>query len=169
VRDRTATKAEIEAAIEAARREFVLAMKYAGFPNKSADEPPSDFSLRYYTHHIIEKLPEEVLSSESRDYLCKILSEPPKGLKHTYTERDGRIAEVLGMIEGLGFPPTRNDTTRAREKAGEPANQSACSIVMKALARLGVHMSERTVEDIWARDVREKRKWTEKSGVSPGK
>jgi hypothetical protein len=168
VRDPAATKAEVEAAIEAAHEEFSRAMRYGLFPRKGAVGP--DFLLRWQAHHIIERLPDEVMPSSVRDYACSILSEPPKGLKHTYAEdRDVFIVEVIGLVIGRGFLPTRNDATRTKERYGEPVNQSACSIVAKALARIGVRLSERAIEDIWARYVREKEKWTEKSRDSPGK
>jgi hypothetical protein len=161
VRDPAATKAEVEAAIEAARKQFAFAMKCGLFPKKGAVEP--DFLLREQAHDIIKGLPDEVMPSSVRDYACSMLSEPPKGLKHTYAaDRDLLISEVLGDVVGRGFPPTRNDATRTKEKYGELANQSACSIVEKALKRVGVHLSERAIEDIWAQYVRWERSVREK-------
>ena len=54
--------------------------------------------------------------------------------------RDGDIAEVVGKIVELGFRPTRNRATET---------ESACSIVAKALAMMGLHLSVPAIEKIW--------------------
>jgi len=54
--------------------------------------------------------------------------------------RDTDIADAVGNIVKLGFRPTRNR---------ESQNESACSIVAKALQKLGLHLEVPTVEKIW--------------------
>jgi hypothetical protein len=50
---------------------------------------------------------------------------------------------VARLVEGSALEATRSHAKRRL------TGHSACSIVQAALARLGVHVSERTVEDIW--------------------
>jgi hypothetical protein len=52
---------------------------------------------------------------------------------------------VAALVEAGLFPPTRSHARRRKK------SPSACSIVKTALAQLGEHMAERTVEDIWRR------------------
>jgi hypothetical protein len=140
VRDPAATKAEIEAAIEAACEEFGWLKGRGWFDNQ----------LRYEALDLIKRLPDEVMPPHLRDYICGVLSKE-KGLRRTYAAgRDGHIAYAVWDATMRGFAPTRNEVTRRKEALREPAAQSACSIVTKALARVGVHMSERSIEDIWA-------------------
>jgi hypothetical protein len=54
--------------------------------------------------------------------------------------RDFQIACVIRHIMDRGFRPTRNNATE---------NESACSIVNRALQRLGLHLSEGAVVKIW--------------------
>jgi hypothetical protein len=146
VRDPAATKAGIEAAIEGACEEFRWLKGRAWFPKKL----PFDNQLRYEALDLIKRLPDEVMPPHLRDYICGVLSKE-KGLRRTYAAgRDGHIAYAVWDATCRGFSPTRNEATRRKEALGEPAAQSACSIVTKALARVGVHMSERSIEDIWA-------------------
>lgn len=52
------------------------------------------------------------------------------------------VAWTILNVTMLGFRPTRNRATEA---------EFACSIVARALGRLGVHLSESAVEKIWER------------------
>jgi hypothetical protein len=62
------------------------------------------------------------------------------------TYRDITIAGRL-VLPLLGrFSPTRNEATRQKGSA-----ESACSIVKQALKRVGIHMSEKTIEEIWGK------------------
>jgi hypothetical protein len=54
--------------------------------------------------------------------------------------RDTKIASVVRELVDLGYQPTRN---RASD------NESACSIVARALEKMGVHLSVPAVEKIW--------------------
>ena len=146
MRDPAATKAEIEAAIEGACKEFGWLKGRGWFPKKL----PFDNQLRYEALDLIKRLPDEVMPPHLRDYICGALSKT-RGVRRTYAAgRDGLIAYAVWDATMCGFRPTRNEATRRKEALGEPASQSACSIVTKALARVGVHMSERSIEDIWA-------------------
>jgi hypothetical protein len=148
MRDPVAVNREVEKAIEAACAEFRWLKARWGFPKKLPDEP--DFLLRHQAHDVIKALPEDVMPAHLRDYVCGLLSKTPDGLRHTYAAgRDIYIAETVDGIVGRGFPATRNEATRAKERRGAPANQSACSIVAKALARIGAHVEERSIEKIW--------------------
>jgi hypothetical protein len=61
--------------------------------------------------------------------------------------RDLEIATCIATIVANGFfKPTRSHTRGTRV-----GPHSACSIVQTALARLGEHRSERSIEDIWHR------------------
>jgi hypothetical protein len=56
--------------------------------------------------------------------------------------RDGDVARVIGEVVKLGFRPTRNRATTEAE--------SACSIVAKALTKVGLNLSVPAVEKIWS-------------------
>jgi hypothetical protein len=60
--------------------------------------------------------------------------------------RDLMIASTVAAVaHGASCSPTRSHATP------QPAGRSACSIVQAALAQVGMHLSERTIEDIWDR------------------
>jgi hypothetical protein len=161
MRDPTAVNdPRVEEAVEAACAAFRSLKELGWFPKKLPDEP--DALLRYRAHDVIKGLPDEVMPAHLRDYVCGLLSKTPEGLRRTYAaSRDQYIAEIVDDMVRRGFPATRNDATRAKESRGASANQSASSIVAKALARIDVNVSERSVEDIWARSYAES---PEKSG-----
>ncbi len=59
--------------------------------------------------------------------------------------RDFQYCMALYMLQDHGFSPTRN-----RALHGDPdASESGCSILSKALAGMGSHVPERTLERIW--------------------
>jgi hypothetical protein len=68
-----------------------------------------------------------------------------RGRRRRSEGRDLQIAIAISMVVGGGFSPTRSHTKRRL------STPSACSTVQTALAQLGEHMSERTIEDIWHR------------------
>jgi hypothetical protein len=83
-----------------------------------------------------------------REYLASILFERAetgrrRGGPHpdTHLPRNFVITYAVARVSERGFSPTRN---RARG-----AQESACSIVTKALKRTGRHMGEDTIEKIW--------------------
>jgi hypothetical protein len=57
--------------------------------------------------------------------------------------RHVQIADAVAMLVVGGLNPTRSHVERRRR------TPSACSIVTAALAQLGEHLDERTVEGIW--------------------
>jgi hypothetical protein len=152
VRDPTVTNLEVEAAIEAACESFFWFEGQEWFPQKK----PVDAALHHEAYELTKRLPDMIMPVSVREYICEALSRSEKGLKRTYAAgRDRHIVQVVyEMARERGFPPTRNAAMRERERLGQPASQSACSIVTKALARLDVHMQERAIEDIWAARVR---------------
>jgi hypothetical protein len=62
------------------------------------------------------------------------------------TYRDMTIAYHLILPLLDRFNATRNEATKQKDET-----ESACSIVTKALERAKIHMSEKTVEDIWGK------------------
>lgn len=95
-------------------------------------------------------VPDQVL----RSYVCGRLNGglptlTKRGRGKGKAENSYRDAVIVGwlIIPLLDrYNPTRNDATKQSDKA-----RSACSIVTEALARAGVHMSEKRVEEIWGR------------------
>ena len=89
-------------------------------------------------------------------YLCELLrrdetrpnSRAKRGRsKRALLQRDqGIVLTVRQVCWEHGFAATRN-----REPSGEAPGASGCSIVADALTRLGIRMTERAVEAIWAR------------------
>ena len=57
--------------------------------------------------------------------------------------RNDRIATAVNLLADDGFCPTRNTVT---------TTECGCSIVAKALERIGIHMSEANVAAIWRAD-----------------
>jgi hypothetical protein len=138
------TDLKVEAAIKMAREHFMWLKRHGWFLKKSGLDP--DAELRHAAHALICGLPDEIMPAHLRSYVARVLSKAPEGLKRTYSAgRDQYLLEALYDTIRLDFPATRNDATRDKG-----TQESACSIVQKALARVGVHMEERTVEDIWS-------------------
>jgi hypothetical protein len=89
-----------------------------------------------------------------RRYVCNRLAgglapqtKRGRGKKKTTTDyRDIIIAGRLIAPLLDRFSPTRNQYTKNPAKA-----ESACSITAKALASVGLHMSEKRLENIWAK------------------
>jgi len=165
------TAKNVEAAIEAAYRYLWVRRKWLGAtPYDVSDSHIRDqailklgYPLRWHVNFPREGnrkaarlvvnvvLPrEQILSlpNHEREFLFKRLIEPKllraRGRHKAggYVPRDAAIVGAIKLVERLGFKPTRG---RARTGKAE----SACSIVYKALARVGIHMnSERAVERI---------------------
>jgi hypothetical protein len=98
----------------------------------------------------VEQLPDQVMPRHTREFIAGILTMAKDHLprkrgryaKGLYDLRDLTIVKAVDYIAKRGdFFPTRNPETKT--------NESACSIVRTALERNGMHLSERTVEDIW--------------------
>jgi hypothetical protein len=143
---RKQTEADIEAAVEAAYSRLKFFKNHGWLREKGVIEP--ERLVRFEAFFAISKLPDEVMPAFLRNRICRVLLEPPKG-KRTYAGgRDRYIDEVLFFIGMRGFGPTRNPAMREKEKRGEPASQSQCSIVAKALKRLGIPIDEQNLERI---------------------
>ena len=66
---------------------------------------------------------------------------------HQNITRDFVIVDVVSKLQEFGYHPTR-----ARASHGsEDKEESGCSIVAKALAQLGIHISETGVEEVWSK------------------
>jgi hypothetical protein len=142
---------EVEAAIAAAAEEFRWLKRLGWFPKKKSPVEP-DPLLRLEALDRVEELADEVMPAHLRAHISGLLAQTPGGSKLTYAAgRDPYIADAVYWVTRCGFPATRNDATRER---GEPASESACSIVQKALVLVGVNMRERSIEAIWIREAR---------------
>jgi hypothetical protein len=147
VRDPTVNAAdEVKAAIDIAVRYLGLFQRL-GVLSKAYVDPDqhlrSEARMQITAMGVLtnDMLPEHLrMPKHVRDYLYRLLEEQPTG-KATVARRDACITSAIWQIVGRGFAATRNAGTRDKE--------SACSIVQKALARVGLTLSERTVEDIW--------------------
>jgi hypothetical protein len=67
-----------------------------------------------------------------------------------YAKRDRALKVAAAALVRLGYRKTRNEATRHRE--------SIASIIVRALARRGIAMNERTIEDILQNRQRKPRK-----------
>jgi hypothetical protein len=86
-----------------------------------------------------------------RDYISRVLRDgPPPGKPgvspQKHFSRNLAIEEAVTLVHSLyGFKLTRNPATRSKPNAPE----SACSIVARALAALGLHISEDGVKEAY--------------------
>jgi hypothetical protein len=151
-----AVNVEVEAAVEEARRWFER-LQRLGDLDKGDENSTNRRAARRY----IARLTDEAMPSHLREYVCRVLDEA-KG-RSTYLGRNFWIAFSVNEAMKRGFAPTRNAESR-----GNKARESACSIVTTALARVGVHLSERTVEDIWGHWTFEKDPNVEDWELGPG-
>src|SRR5262249_45039220 len=65
------------------------------------------------------------------------------GDKYANVARNLFIMGAVGRLKKRGFKPTRN-----REPSNDP-QESGCSIVAKALQRIGIPTTELSVEEAW--------------------
>jgi hypothetical protein len=89
------------------------------------------------------------LSEPLLSYACKIIgnkARPPHRSRGSYHARNRYIAAAVRIITELGYLPTRSPAQRNEE--------SACSIVTKALTELRRSMSEERVQKIWTDELR---------------
>jgi hypothetical protein len=145
---RAPVNAEVEAAIEAVVR--LLGPDW--IPEKSVRNPAERVAWVEALICIL-RVPDEFMPAHVRNYILKLLNQTPRGRRAYRGARDVYIAEAVSAVVERGFSPTRNNASRAKKNSAE----SACSIVQKALARLGANIDETTVEAIRLRDVRENR------------
>jgi hypothetical protein len=133
---------KVEAAVEEVTAVLGLAMRLGAFDKKRVWEhddqriisPDERNSEAYFAIALLPGIPEHV-----RAYLEQLLSNRAKADWDNHgSDRDYFIASAVAELVKRGFRPHR----RSRR-------ESACSIVQKALARLGVHMEERNIEHIW--------------------
>jgi hypothetical protein len=146
---RSPTDAEIEDAIEMAY--YDLGWFQAWFTMKDVQRP----DVWIEALNCLINVPEEFMPEHVRRYIKEVLHQLPGRLTYAGS-RDVHIVDAVHHIMERGFRATRN----AEPRNGEHKRESACSIVAKALARLnvpGMKLSERNVEAIWLRDVRENR------------
>jgi hypothetical protein len=136
----------VEAAMESAGRILGLQKRLGMFRKaRSKDDPERDLRLAARGRILMYGL----LPERERDVVCRMLGQERPIGRPTYAMRNRAIAGMVRQIKERGFDATRNAATR---------RESACSIVAKALARLGLNLSERTVEDIWMESRRRRRR-----------
>src|SRR4051794_7139591 len=81
------------------------------------------------------------LPAGAKAEIIKILKTAARSRGHPRSRRDVLIVEaVRRLVELGGLTVTRNEATRDRK--------SACAVVAETLARLGVRLKERSIEDI---------------------
>jgi hypothetical protein len=132
----------VEAAVEEARKLLEI-YQLGGALGKNRDP---DRGLRRAAHSYVARLTDEAMPERLRKYVCRMLEEAKPLDRSTYFQRDLWITFNVNQIVRLfGFAPTRNAESRRKGR-----EESACSIVATALRKLGVHLSERTIEDMWA-------------------
>lgn len=129
---------EAKAAIDTATDYLDICQRHGWLRKRYIDLPDED--LRMAAQGCIAVMPDDMLPAPLRIYVCRLLQERPT-TRRTNRTRDACIAGVVRLLVDRGFDPTRNAAKRGKE--------SACSIVQKVLAHLGLHLSERTIEDIW--------------------
>lgn len=159
MRDPTATvDPKVEAAIEDAVRFLSLPARLGVLdrrspwedlsPEERAElaEQANDLNdpLRFQTRITVTLLPDHVMPEHMRDYICRVLFEKGK-VDRGNIDRDMWIVAAVDALVARGFHPEQSHHAKPSGQRGA----SACSIVQTALARLGVHRSGRTIEDIW--------------------
>ncbi|MGR9399317.1 hypothetical protein ACU8M5_06060 [Rhizobium leguminosarum] len=91
-----------------------------------------------------QRLPESLVKLE-----ISLWSEKLPKLKSWKIGRDIQYGLVIHILQqDYGFKPTRNRATHGEIDAAE----SGCSILSKALARMGQNVPEQTLEKIWEKN-----------------
>jgi hypothetical protein len=142
-----AVNAEVEEATAALVRYWRPFVRAGYFAPCRLD--PEEVAFRHNTRLHVERLPDHILPPEMRELVLQRLSgaklPPRKDGRYSGDEfriRNRMIVVAIERICKRGFDPARN-----RER--KSGRYSACQIVHSALARLGIQIAERTVEDIW--------------------
>jgi hypothetical protein len=131
---RDPTDLKVEDAIEDVVAVLGLALRLGAFDHGS----PDDVNVQARIEVAIASL-RGSLSKHVCTYIEQVLLERAQAERDAGpSDRDAWIVAAIAELERRGFRPHR----RGRHESG-------CSIVTLALARLGIHKSERTIEDIW--------------------
>jgi hypothetical protein len=121
---------------------------FASAPTTQGDPPP------WLLKHLVSLVSREQQFLASREQVpAKAASKRGRRGRDPYSneERDLFIGfAVRSVVEGFGYRPTRNVGTAQKR----PRDERGCSIVCKALQRIGVHMTEWNVASIWRRTKR---------------
>lgn len=92
-----------------------------------------------------------ILDPQLRSYLCGRLNRGvPTISKRGRGRSKGNNSYRDAVIAGWLIPPLL-DRFNATRNAETRHTESACSIATKALSRVGMHMSEKRLENIWAK------------------
>jgi hypothetical protein len=148
----------VEASQQATRTLFDLAVKLfgAGKAGPRAIEAWTDFVQQIVQWLLGEQLrlakqfDREMAQMEADLALAECFGKAkwPQRKRGRRSQTAGRDLVIAGavslVVHGARFSPTRNHA------APQPAGPSACSIVRAALAQVGLHLSERTIEEIWS-------------------
>jgi len=132
---RDPTDLKVEAAIEEVTAVLGLAARLGAFDHGSPDDVNVEARIKVTIASLRGSLPKHVCT-----YLDQLLLEREQADRDHGSDRNRWIVAAIAELQKRGFRPHR----RGRR-------ESACSIVQKALARLGVHLSEHTLEDLWDR------------------
>lgn len=132
----------VEEAVRRARTVLGLYMRLGAF-RRCREEDPAERNLRSASRISITMAAwRRAIPRLEAEFVCRMLNQPQPIGRPTYANRNLFIVRMVEDIKQRGFAPTRNDTMR-------DIRESACSIVAKALAQLGLNLSERSIEDIW--------------------
>jgi hypothetical protein len=146
MRDPTRIDSNLEAALEEARQ---LMRCYVPLGLPAQDEPgPAKAHREAFTFVLgSQDMPESV-----RDHLLKLL-DAEKREKRTFNTANRNIwlALTVERMREFGFEATRSTYVKSDKRE----RQSGSRIVQTALAQLGIHLKERTIEDAWT-DYRDK-------------
>jgi hypothetical protein len=100
-------------------------------PNETADAKRHREAFGYVTAS-----PD--MPKHTRAHLLKLLAKDKRnGSKRATANRNLWIALVVERVCELGFDATSDN------------GESACNVVASALARLGINLADRTIEDVW--------------------
>jgi hypothetical protein len=127
-------KPSIEAAIAVATQVLRPFIKNGGWT--SADPPRRDLAALTEADAMAGKLAPE--------------GKRKRGERRSYLTRDLLVLEAVRRVRGLGFALQRNAHAHHR--------RSACAIVSEAFARLGVHMSDLSIEQKY---LQRRARWTD--------
>ena len=142
-----AINTSVEAAIAEAVEIFAFYQRVGWLDATAIDW--SDVDKRAEAHLQIMRLPDHMMPADLRKLICSRLVEhkllprgPGRHAKGEFIPRDVVIVRVIRQLERRGFKPTRNPEQKTKVA-------SASSIACAALAKIGVHLDEGTINGIW--------------------
>jgi hypothetical protein len=119
-----------------------LVTKVVG-PWEKRGEPPNNFGVLAIAARMVER--GEQLPESLRLYIARVLRKVIRDAQRgTLMFRNGEIAWMLVELEKRGVPLFPN-----RDVGPRPGRTYGCDIVIKALEKSGIHVSQHLVEGAW--------------------